>query len=196
MEKNIKDYLHLYLGCEVECITDMPKDYGWTNGMRIKMDRDIFWDMHEPVYDKGNIIAYWYQYFKLILSPLNDMTEKEMLHVAKLDGYEVDMKLNDEDGADTVRNKLIEARFFKKGEPDPQEVFDPIEEDCIGFKTTMFHGIKEGFGEVWSEPTWDTFWNWNTGLSKETWLFLLSKHFDLFGLIKAGLAIDKTTIKK
>jgi len=26
------------------------------------------------------------------------------------------------------------------------------------------------------------------------WLFLLSKHFDLFGLIEAGLAIDKTKI--
>lgn len=26
--------------------------------------------------------------------------------------------------------------------------------------------------------------------------FLLSKHFDLFGLIEAGLAIDKTTLKQ
>jgi len=29
----------------------------------------------------------------------------------------------------------------------------------------------------------------------ETFVFLLSKHFDLFGLIEAGLAIDKTTLK-
>lgn len=30
----------------------------------------------------------------------------------------------------------------------------------------------------------------------ERTLYLLSKHFDLFGLIDAGLAIDKTTISK
>ena len=29
----------------------------------------------------------------------------------------------------------------------------------------------------------------------DQFLFLLSKHFDLFGLIDAGLAIDKTTLK-
>lgn len=29
----------------------------------------------------------------------------------------------------------------------------------------------------------------------EAFLFLLSKHFDLFGLIDAGLAIDKTKLK-
>jgi hypothetical protein len=30
--------------------------------------------------------------------------------------------------------------------------------------------------------------------SPETFLWLLSKHFDLFGLIEAGLAIDKTKL--
>lgn len=30
----------------------------------------------------------------------------------------------------------------------------------------------------------------------ESFRFLLSKHFDLFGLIESGLAIDKTTLKE
>lgn len=41
-------------------------------------------------------------------------------------------------------------------------------------------------------------WEWQdfkTLLSVEQFLWLLSKHFDLFGLIEAGLAIDKTKTK-
>ena len=34
------------------------------------------------------------------------------------------------------------------------------------------------------------------GLAPEQFHYLLSKHFDLFGLIDAGLAIDSTTIKQ
>jgi hypothetical protein len=42
-------------------------------------------------------------------------------------------------------------------------------------------------------------WEWQyfeTGLDAEQFNWLLSKHFDLFGLIDAGLAIDKTTLKQ
>lgn len=44
------------------------------------------------------------------------------------------------------------------------------------------------------------FVKFNTAIGKEainatTMVYLLSKHFDLFGLIDAGLAIDKTKIK-
>lgn len=34
------------------------------------------------------------------------------------------------------------------------------------------------------------------GLAPEQFHYLLSKHFDLFGLIDAGLAIDSTTLKQ
>jgi len=42
-----------------------------------------------------------------------------------------------------------------------------------------------------------TDWTYTDGgweYTPETFLFLLSKHFDLFGLIDGGLAIDKTTL--
>lgn len=47
----------------------------------------------------------------------------------------------------------------------------------------------------WPEPK--TVMNNRYGkYSAAMFLFLLSKHFDLFGLIDAGLAIDKTTLQK
>ena len=54
-------------------------------------------------------------------------------------------------------------------------------------------------GEIWGVwhdvnlmgEDWDTF-----GFSPHNFKHLLSKGFDLFGLIEAGLAIDKTTLKQ
>jgi hypothetical protein len=48
-----------------------------------------------------------------------------------------------------------------------------------------------------SEPDLNI-WNWkdfDTLNSSNQFIYLLSKHFDLFGLIESGLAIDKTTLK-
>jgi hypothetical protein len=36
----------------------------------------------------------------------------------------------------------------------------------------------------------------NTKIKASVFAYLISKHFDLFGLIEAGLAIDKTTLKE
>lgn len=116
---NIKDYLHLYLGCEVQVQSESEKG-------KIKILACV-----EPVSNKawtesGN--THYIDLIKPILRPLSDMTEEEK--------READLVRGNGDGCDNYA--VPEAYEFK---------------------------------------------------------YLLSKHFDLFGLIEAGLAIDKTTIK-
>lgn len=72
MNKDIKDYLHLYLGCKV-LLPDGSKDildY-------VEIDQDIFW------YSKGTDhddkpVSPCIEDIKLILRPLSDMTEEEL----------------------------------------------------------------------------------------------------------------------
>jgi hypothetical protein len=105
MEKDIKDYLHLYLGCE--CLGNNGKPY-------------TLKPSHFPSNWKEGINGH-----KPILRPLSDMTEEE-----------------------------------KKD----------------------YNNRKQRKGHMAQVHAYNTLW-------------LLSKHFDLFGLITDGLAIDKTTLK-
>lgn len=105
MEKNTKDYLHLYLGCEA---------YWQEEGYKSTYSRPIDFDMLRD--------ADW---IKPILRPLSSMTEEE--------GNELEMM-----GHNAVVNK---------------------------FEINQFHAARTRY--------------------------LLSKGFDLFGLIEAGLAIEK-----
>lgn len=139
MEKNIKDYLHLYFGCECICIHDMPKDYGWSKGMKQILNDDFLWDLKQPVYLKGEIIGYWYNYFKPILR-----------HIVNASQYEM--------------NEFCDKFWANDGR------------DSDLFKNNMFRLQFCDFS--------------NMNVEYVPWL--LSKHFDLFGLIEAGLAIDKT----
>lgn len=129
MEKNIKDYLHLYLGCECEIdkrVASTKKTGTLTNidqtGVRLK-----------GAFNDGHIA---HALVKPILRPLSDLTKEEV-------------KILDE-----------MARTQKNGE------------QFIKRETKFFSGIRTR--------------------SAEALHYLLSKHFDLFGLIDAGLAIDKT----
>jgi hypothetical protein len=138
MKKNIKDYLHLYLGCEVE--------YPDTDGTPM---RAIFTgfsraDGIETTYKKkpkkGEALGDYLSWkpngyhnsnatkIKPILRPLSDMTKKEMAEY----------------------NKLYETLF----------------------------NMADGINQIRQHAACDH--------------YLLSKGFDLFGLIEAGLAIDKT----
>lgn len=124
---DFKDYAHLYLGCDVQCTKDMPASYGWITGITVKMDRDILWDMTEPVFFAGIHLGHFYDFIKPILRPLSSMTPRERLELSRLDLQE---KIKD-----LVKYQAIRTKWY------------------------------------------------------------LSKHFDIFGLIEAGLAIDATTLK-
>lgn len=151
MKKGLKDYLHLYLGCEVvyegiingkelkdeqdehkEDVFYEPK-VEVKRGEKIGVLKEIFTDItgksrKSRIGRKGLQTHYGNGNFKLILRPLSDMTDEEYWEADKLQM--------------------------------------PIKE----------------FGEY--------------QFSAEQYRYLLSKHFDLFGLIEAGLAIDATTLKQ
>ena len=113
MKKELKDYLHLYLGCEVLVEGDIRKLITiYLNGY-VEVNYNDIGGQEFPINE-----------IKPILRPLSDMTEDEEYDYWKLKG---------------------------------------------GNASNEFQG--------------------------ETTLFLLSKYFDIFGLIEADLAIDKTTLK-
>ncbi len=138
MKKELKDYLHLYLGCKVEYGYDGTKKIGKLVGK----DDSAGWQV-----DKLRVLAP-YQYvrdelIKPILRPLSDMTEDEKVVMH-----------------DTLWITKEEDKHYS-----------------VSHKCTYWH-LKCCGRE--KEP--------------EVFLYLLSKHFDLFGLIDAGLAIDKTKL--
>lgn len=137
MKKELKDSLHLYLGCE--CVT--PDGVMILNGLNINDSRNKVWfycrwddkkncylpKQNADILGKQSLVgkSYALTNIKPILRPLSDMTEEEA-------------------------NKY----YAIKG----ANAFNPFEGASVAF--------------------------------------LLSKHFDLFGLTEAGLAIDATTLKQ
>lgn len=136
--KDIKDYLHLYLGCEF--VSKWP---GWQaeNDPFILCPADL---------ERGK-----FEYIKPILRPLSSMTEEETEQYLRL-------KHNAYSGEYEI--KISDAGFW-----------------------WLFKGISTDqkfkfFGEILDES------------NAEQFQYLLSKSFDLFGLIEDGLAIDKTKL--
>jgi hypothetical protein len=132
--KNIKDYLHLYLGCEVE------SNITWSSELipirkADPEDITLVYDALERQEKLPN--DYNGKYCKPVLRHLSSMTDEESLECGKgvLDFYPT-----------------------KKG--------------------------NEKNGGLWSSTTYHP--------SQILWL--LSNHFDLFGLIEDGLAIDATKL--
>lgn len=130
--KKIEDYLHLYLGCEVERFGRSGKAYG-----KDDLTGDVIHEIYADIYP---------YYIKLLLRPLSDITDEEAWTC---------LEYCDAGGRNTPKCALT----------------SPV---C-----------------TLTDPTF------NSNLSPDQWFlatkYLLSKHFDLFGLIPAGLAIDKTT---
>lgn len=131
-EKKIEDYIHLYLGCEVETPTRRYKPEGGKSYKAVGkiMDIDLVIKqvgIHFPEEDIHDLKNYPFDQVKPLLSPLSSITEEERFELRSL---------------------------------------VPAAEDLLWLK--------------------------NVG---ETTRWLLSKHFDLFGLIESGLALDKTLVK-
>lgn len=139
-EKNIKDVIHLYLGCEVE--------YGYEGRTRIGKlvgnDERYGWQIFDP----GRPFAPYHHVrvglLKLLLRPLSSMTEEE---------------LKEWIGPASVN--FTEHYCKKKLREISSSIYGLF--NYIGF-----------YGNYNSIP------------------WLLSKGFDLFGLLDAGLAVDAT----
>lgn len=148
MIKDIKDYLHLYLGCECRCYSLSDRN-GWidrvTPELLIQIDDE----------DSGiNGLC-------LLLRPLSDMTEEE--------GYEIYFQYFGSKTADDWSGDTGSAYF------QPKKV-----------RPGKYHGLRIVDGTDYSSGDF--------GTVIKILPFLLSKGFDLFGLIDAGIAIDKTKV--
>ncbi|MDB5200559.1 MAG: hypothetical protein JWO92_2522 [Chitinophagaceae bacterium] len=141
MSVEIKDYLHLYLGCDVLLCKNLEGNnvIEQLNGRMLWEDMEMF----EGEYS-----------YKPILRKLSDMTEEEdnqFTSLAAKCDYEVLFGYNN-------KKKLIGITWEELG------------------ATGLFFNTAAGVDFL------------------EIFRWLLSKNFDLFGLIESGLAIDKTKI--
>lgn len=122
--KDIKDYLHLYLGCDFMWIDQVINGVSQTNATQLS-----YYDLHQNINDLDNIVP--------ILRSLSSMTDDEKREYSRLD-----KKFN----TDNILPEIKAGRML------------------------VHHHSRR---------------------SVELTRFLLAKHFDLFDLIKSGLAIEK-----
>lgn len=142
MTKNIKDYLHLYIGhlAEISQLSQRMVAYGFEDG-QVKIN-GYFIDALEK--ESSFVI-------KPILRPLSDMTEEDKTILFRLAF-----------GA--------EHEYTSFG-------FSPVEQILLADKDKSTRCAVS-----------------LTSIPAEGVRYLLSRGFDLFGLIEAGLAIDKTKL--
>jgi hypothetical protein len=150
---DIKDYLHLYFGCECELTRD---EYTFPHGVPLSP-----YELSQ--YLKGTISV------KPMLRPLSDMTEEE--------------------------RKEIFALVFKREFPKSGSIlFFPEITTYAQARYVLWSGIDrlgiEAHGRVWADCDLHHYKHNQHEITR----WLLARHFDLFGLIDAGLAIDKTKI--
>ncbi len=176
--KQIKDYLHLYLGCRCTVANHFESILIGihTNGKC------------QVAYAKGS--CFWEaEYIKPVLRPLSDMSEDEAEHFAWLclntknpDNEEVEVIDKDEIDVELVLN-------------DGGLDLDNDVEIYIGVNLRCFDGyiaiMKDGRIGIADEFEPSSKMKPVDSVAEKV-LYLLSCGFDLFSLIKAGLAIDKT----
>lgn len=192
-EKKITDYLHLYFGQQFRFAYIDYHEGEWVVWSKLTA-KDLF-----KLGDDASITA-----IQLALRPLSDMTEEEWIYVLSLAKgivieddsiYKVARTADNEVCIKTGKVQFL-IRYQHCNDAD-----DRVPKG-VSFKLKYFYtseslevserGINEvenEFNQV--EGDWENFCFNQT----EIFLFLLSKGFDLFGLIDAKLAIDSTTLK-
>lgn len=179
--RNIRDFIHLYLGCEVEGHRDqltLSKIIGLRGNL-------VYLSPHEyqtPNCDKVFTRPEMYvssQFVKPILRPLSDMTEDERKELWRL-VFSQGHGRNFSEAAKTFTGRVVfidEKTYYNV----PRHV--------------MMQGVErlaiESDGTIWADCDLH---NWRHN-QHETTRWLLSKGFDLFNLIPDGLAIDRKTLK-
>lgn len=154
--------LALYMGCECQTST-RTGTIDIVNSRGFCIVLDGVYSWSEPI---KNI--------KPILRPLSDMTDEEEKEFVPLcAGSQIARFSRDQSGASNWRQWIVE---FENGDVD--------------------HLIMNESGETWFRSYFESAErrrNWSNTINqhKQT-VWLLRHHFDLFGWIPAGLAIDKT----
>lgn len=172
--KKIEDYLHLYLGCEVWYkdklwdLVGVSRPYKTTDTTFVNIDL-------RPDGKGFRSISYLSESFtdltliKPILHPLSSMTEEELREVLIMHFDETSRDIASQSIV-SVKKKFEVKMVSKYGTGIPYIVYN---EDNIPHSDGVF-SLSE--------------------LNPDQFRYLLSKHFDLFGLIESGLAIKQTPL--
>ena len=166
-KKQLKDYAHLYIGCEIELDKQKfkepaPDDRRFQlTAVDVGFGSDSFKVKHLGWYTfDGSPI----HHDKLVLRRLRDITDEEFIDICKIEG---------------MVNAEIRTR---NGKISIHAVDDSYSLNLI-FNDPSQNIYLQKYGAV-------------IALAKtfEINRYLLSKGFDLFGLIPSGIAIDKITL--
>lgn len=150
--KEIKNYLHLYLGCEVQTTARAESSQGKPMGYRKGKLVDIDIQCNNVGIDNIDTGCVWFGFNEIrpILRPFSDFKEEDIRLIAKISA------------------------------PDSEITDSEIDIAIIQIK---LRGIKAiDFEDLSAAQVF------------EITILLLQQEFDLFGLIDAGLAIDKTKL--
>lgn len=164
MEKKLSDYLHLYLIAGIYCETPM--------GVGKLIDMDVFEKFGfgmNPGYQK-----YFTEDIKPILRPFESMRGEEIMDIAEIvDCFPVGWQ------------NVSDCAYVQEVD-HPNKGLEVCYKDLCSVRLTnkgdFYFTNKDKTGAIYLPKT------------NEVFRYLLSKHFDLFGLIEAGLAIDSTTL--
>jgi len=165
--KDIKVYLHLYIGCEVARKHDGGEvEYAKLVGICQSESEP---DKTVSILDVG--LDYFHEWYVEetvpILRPLSDMTEEEMVEFVCLQHNSIHTNID--------RTEITKIRWA-------------YENSSNGINATWFK--RCGTGASVGSKTFHI-----NQSDPDQFKFLLSKGFDLFGLIDAGLAINKAELK-
>ena len=180
MKKDIKGYLHLYIGSQVARVGE-PGHSGTLKGVcasEVEAGKTI------AIIDEGGKteVADWFaevypEEIQLLLRPLSDMTEDEAreLFVVKDQHQKIDFKWTRITLEKYPTSKFETAMKFEPGWRVNAAYRYP--DDPNGKERGMIGTLSLGI------------------FSPSQFTLLLSKGFDLFNLIPEGLAIDRTKVK-
>lgn len=173
MKKELSNYIHHYLGCDVQ-VRKKDRLKQWLTGRICEVTRKSnhgdwirvwFEDVYKVIYEQwqessSNAHTYFLAYdeIKILLRPLSSMTISEAAEYA-----------------DFYQNSPIPDECTIEVKPKENWVHISITSPDGGSGMSLFPGGPHGD-------------------KAEAFRYLLSKQFDLFGLIEAGIAIDKTTL--
>lgn len=168
----LQDYAPYYIGCP--CLnTWFPADHDCYNaGWKL---RGFHSTSVKPYRLENDTDFTWRDSVKLVLRRLEDMTEEEALGLAKI--------YSGADMLERIKGTVANWWYFKCQflDSDTDETLT-ISADGHAWYAHYFDNAKGGFRNIIDEYA--------------AAHYLLQKHFDLFGLIPAGLAIDVKTIKQ
>lgn len=166
--KQLIDYLHFYLGCDLKTDTGVVK--------LIAVQKEVIpCTDYRVICLNGNVTHELKGEFKPILRPLSDMTEDEILEVCKL-------------FSPTAWGEYRFKKWVAKKDPKSNDSW--ISYDVTNENSTYSFTVDLIDGDIMLYDD-DDYEPIHVDNNYRFWY--VRNGFDIFGLIGSGLAIDKTT---